>query len=76
MDDCIIEQIRYGSLDRWISQVLSMFIYTNPTLIPSSTSVGAKFLWRLTTNLANCLTCITYFGWSESASRIFVHLAT
>ena len=49
---------------------------TYPTLIPSSTSVGARFLWRLTTNLANCLTLIIYLGSSLSGLIIFVQRAT
>ena len=50
--------------------------YTYPTLIPSSISVGATWSPRSTTNLANCLTLMMYFGSSESAWIIFVHLAT
>ena len=49
---------------------------TYPTLIPSSISVGARFLWRFTTNLANCFTWMTYFGCSVSASIILVQRAT
>ena len=55
---------------------LSLSLSPHPTLIPSSTSVGARFLWRFTTNLANCFTCIMNFGCSVLASMILVHLAT
>ena len=48
----------------------------HPTLIPSSTSVGAKFLCKLTTNLANCFTLMMYFGSSVSALMILVQRAT
>merc|ERR1719418_258402 len=52
-----------------------LFLST-PTLIPSSISVGATESARSTTNLANCFTLIMYFGSSESALMILVHLAT
>lgn len=39
-------------------------------------SVGATESAKSTTNLANCFTLIIYFGSSESALMIFVHLAT
>lgn len=44
--------------------------------MPSSMSVGATESAKSTTNLANCFTLIIYFGSSESALMIFVHLAT
>lgn len=47
-----------------------------PTRIPSSMSVGATESAKSTTNLANCLTFIMYFGSSESALMIFVQRAT
>lgn len=46
----------------------------DPTLMPSSMSVGATWSLRSTTNLANCLTLMMYLGSSESAFMIFVHL--
>merc|ERR1719510_424758 len=52
-----------------------LFLST-PTLIPSSISVGATESARSTTNLANCFTLMMYFGSSESALMILVHLAT
>lgn len=39
-------------------------------------SVGATESARSTTNLANCLTLMMYFGSSVSALMILVHLAT
>ena len=44
--------------------------------MPSSMSLGERDLWRLTTNLANCLTLIMYLGSSVSASMILVQRAT
>ena len=44
--------------------------------LPSSISVGATFSAKSTTNFANCLTLIMYFGESESELMIFVHRAT
>jgi len=49
---------------------------TNPTLMPSSMSVGATWSLRSTTNLANCLTLMMYLGSSVSALMIFVQRAT
>jgi hypothetical protein len=49
---------------------------THPTRMPSSMSVGATESAKSTTNLANCFTLMMYFGSSESALMIFVHLAT
>ena len=44
--------------------------------MPSSMSVGATWSLRSTTNLANCLTLMMYFGSSVSALMIFVQRAT
>lgn len=44
--------------------------------MPSSISVGATESAKSTTNFANCLTFIIYFGSSESALIIFVQRAT
>lgn len=54
----------------------SFGFYTYPTRIPSSISVGATESAKSTTNLANCLTLMIYFGSSESALMIFVQRAT
>lgn len=57
-----------------ISSIFEKIILPYPTLMPSSMSVGATWSLRSTTNLANCLTLMIYFGSSESALMIFVHL--
>lgn len=44
--------------------------------MPSSISVGATWSPRSTTNFANCLTLMMYFGSSESALIILVQRAT
>merc|ERR1719195_1206882 len=71
---CIIVTVAsiLGGSGMWIWY---LFLST-PTLIPSSISVGATESARSTTNLANCFTLIMYFGSSESALMILVHLAT
>merc|ERR1719225_515330 len=71
---CIIVTVGsiLGGRGMWIWY---LFLST-PTLIPSSISVGATESARSTTNLANCFTLIMYFGSSESALMILVHLAT
>merc|ERR1711871_1590793 len=57
---------------------IAYFVRSTPTLIPSSTSVGATFSPNPTTNFAICLTLMTYLQSSPvpDSSIIFVHLAT
>merc|ERR1719410_3224865 len=62
----------FGGRGMWIWY---LFLST-PTLMPSSISVGATESARSTTNFANCFTLMMYFGSSESALMILVHLAT
>merc|ERR1719357_2093826 len=71
---CIIVTVGsiFGGRGMWIWY---LFLST-PTLMPSSMSVGATLSARSTTNLANCFTLMIYFGSSESALMILVHLAT
>lgn len=47
-----------------------------PTLMPSSTSVGANFSSRPTTYLPKCFKCTIYLASSVFAFRILVHLPT
>ena len=49
---------------------------TNPTLIPSSISVGETRSARATTNFATCLRLIMYFASGFPASMILVQCAT
>merc|ERR1719288_491397 len=71
---CIIVTVGsiLGGSGMWIWYLLR----STPTRIPSSISVEATWSARSTTNLANCLTLMMYFGSSESALMILVHLAT
>ena len=71
---CIIVTVEsiLGGNGIWIWYLLR----STPTLMPSSISVGATESARSTTNFANCLTLMIYWGSSESALMIFVHRAT
>ena len=61
----------------WVNIMMQTMLHsTYPTLMPSSMSVGATWSLRSTTNLANCLTLMMYFGSSVSALMIFVQRAT
>merc|ERR1719217_924192 len=64
----------FGGKGIWIAY----FVRSTPTLIPSSTSVGATFSPNPTTNFAICLTLMTYLQSSPvpDSSMIFVQRAT
>mmetsp|Transcript_15867 Transcript_15867/g.55383 ORF Transcript_15867/g.55383 Transcript_15867/m.55383 type:complete len:243 (+) Transcript_15867:817-1545(+) len=63
----------FGGKGIWMAYL----VRSTPTRMPSSTSVGATFSPRPTTNLAICFTLITYLQFSSSpSSMILVHLAT
>mmetsp|Transcript_4719 Transcript_4719/g.7422 ORF Transcript_4719/g.7422 Transcript_4719/m.7422 type:complete len:214 (+) Transcript_4719:1175-1816(+) len=55
---------------------MKYFVRSTPTRMPSSMSVGATSLPRPTTNLAICLTLMTYCASSVLGLMILVHRAT
>ena len=67
-----------GSILGGSGRRISYLLRSTPTLIPSSMSVGEMRSPSLTTNLAICLTLMTYLDFSASFSSwmILVHRAT
>ena len=67
-----------GSIFGGKGRRISYLLRSTPTRMPSSISVGETRSPSLTTNLAICLTLMTYFDFSASLSSgmIFVQRAT